>query len=242
MKRGNSLDSCLHVLKLHRTPIFEQLQIEEALLRADQRNWCIINYGSPPAIVMGISGKAHELVDLEKLNSNPIPLIRRFSGGGTVVIDEQTVFVTFICGTSFVSISPFPEQIMRWTERFYQPLFKDHPFCLYENDYVINNKKFGGNAQSITKGRWLHHSSLLWNYCPDKMSYLHLPSKAPLYRGKRSHTEFLCRLSDYWSSFATFESGLKDQLKSQFSIKELDYDDILEVLSKPHRKTTTYIR
>ena len=37
-------------------PILEQLQLEEALFRADQRNWCLLNSGSPPAIVMGISG------------------------------------------------------------------------------------------------------------------------------------------------------------------------------------------
>ena len=29
----------LHVLRLHRVPIFEQLCIEEALFRADRRNW-----------------------------------------------------------------------------------------------------------------------------------------------------------------------------------------------------------
>ena len=53
----------LHLLNLSCFPIFQQLQIEEALLRADQRNWCIINTGSPPAIVMGISGKPGTCID-----------------------------------------------------------------------------------------------------------------------------------------------------------------------------------
>ena len=34
---------------------------------------------------MGISGKPEELVNLDRLS---IPLIKRFSGGGTVVVDE----------------------------------------------------------------------------------------------------------------------------------------------------------
>ena len=45
------------LLKLHRVPILRQLLLEEALLRADSGNWCIVNNGtSVPAIVMGISG------------------------------------------------------------------------------------------------------------------------------------------------------------------------------------------
>ncbi|NGX54212.1 MAG: hypothetical protein K1000chlam4_00937, partial [Chlamydiae bacterium] len=45
------------LLHLSGLPIFEQLQLEEALLRADEGNWCLINSGVPPAIVMGISAK-----------------------------------------------------------------------------------------------------------------------------------------------------------------------------------------
>ena len=48
----------LHLLRLENIPILEQLAIEEALLRTDHRNICIVNSGTPPAIVMGISGKA----------------------------------------------------------------------------------------------------------------------------------------------------------------------------------------
>ena len=45
------------LLQLRHFPILEQLKMEEALLRSDNRNWCIINQGSPVSIVMGISGK-----------------------------------------------------------------------------------------------------------------------------------------------------------------------------------------
>ena len=45
------------LLRLQNFPILRQLLLEEALLRADSSNWCIINDGtSVPAIVMGISG------------------------------------------------------------------------------------------------------------------------------------------------------------------------------------------
>lgn len=45
------------LLSLRGFHILRQLRLEEALLRADSGNYCIINDGTPdPAIVMGISG------------------------------------------------------------------------------------------------------------------------------------------------------------------------------------------
>lgn len=232
-------DHPLHLLRLEGVPIFEQLQIEEALLRADDRNWCIVNHGAPPAIVMGISGKADELIDLPKLQHSPIPVIRRFSGGGTVLIDENTWFVTFICNTAAVPVQPFPKEIMRWTETLYQPFFASHPFALQENDYVMGERKCGGNAQSICKGRWLHHSSFLWDYCSERMNHLLLPKKAPAYRAQRAHDEFLCRLRDYYPAKQKMVDSWIASLRGLFRIQEVDraaVDTLLQ--NRSHRQAT----
>ena len=47
----------LYLIRLQQSPIFHQLQIEEALLRLTTKNWCIMNDGSSPAVIFGISGK-----------------------------------------------------------------------------------------------------------------------------------------------------------------------------------------
>lgn len=54
------------LLRLKGVPILRQLHLEEALLRADDANYCIINEGTPePAIVLGISGWVlHEAFEL----------------------------------------------------------------------------------------------------------------------------------------------------------------------------------
>ncbi len=127
---------------------------------------CLLNRGSPPAIVMGISGKMDELIYREKFHQAPLPVIRRFSGGGTVIVDHNTLFVTLICQADQVPASPFPRSLMQWLAELYRPLFSTQPFDLRENDYTLGERKWGGNAQSIIKGRWLHHSSLLWDYDP----------------------------------------------------------------------------
>jgi len=78
---------------------------------------CIFTSGPiQPTIVLGLSGKPSKLVNLEKTSrshnddyflstimqlilnnfSDNISLVRRFSGGGTVIVDHSTVFITFI--------------------------------------------------------------------------------------------------------------------------------------------------
>jgi len=49
-------------------------------------------------------------------------------------------------------------------------------------DYTFGERKFGGNAQAITKQRWLHHTSLLWDFDPHKMALLKHPQRIPDYR------------------------------------------------------------
>ena len=106
-------------------PILEQLQLEEALLRNDDRNWVIINEGSPKAIVLGISGKTELFVDRQRWAEKPVPLIRRFSGGGTVFVDENTHFVTFIGNTHDLQVPCHPQAVLEWTQTLYSQVLGD---------------------------------------------------------------------------------------------------------------------
>ena len=54
--------------------------------------------------------------------------------------------------------------------------------CACFSDYAFSHRKFGGNAQSITKNRWVHHTSFLWDYDVKNMDYLKIPKRAPEYR------------------------------------------------------------
>lgn len=228
----------LQLLVLDNVPIYEQLQVEEALLRTDSQNWCIINRGSPPAVVLGISGKVDQLVDSEILANDPIPLVRRFSGGGTVVVDSNTLFVTLIMNRPDVAVQPFPEKIMRWTEQFYRPVIDSPEFALRENDYVLGDRKFGGNAQYIRKDRWLHHTTFLWDYSPKRMQYLTVPTRAPQYRERRDHRDFLCRLSDVLPSREAFTDRIVAELEARFTVTEASLDEAAECCKGDYRRST----
>lgn len=229
----------IHLVKLEQASIFEQLQLEEALLRADADNWCIVNTGSPPAIVMGISGNPEKLINLHKYRENPIPLIRRFSGGGTVVVDDNTVFVTWIINEGCSLTSCCPKKILDWTLEVYRDVFPG--FEVRENDYVFDGRKFGGNAQYMRKQRWLHHTSFLWDYCPERMEYLLMPPKTPAYRAQRDHRDFLCKVKDRLASKEFFLNSLMNIIHDRFQVVEKKVEEITEVHGKDHRKSTTYV-
>ena len=187
---------------------------------------------------MGISGKKEELVHCEKAAQDGIPVIKRFSGGGTVIVDENTLFITFICQKQLHPFPAYPEPIMKWTEEIYREAF-DHPaFCLKQNDFVFGERKCGGNAQYIKKERWLHHTSFLWDYTPEKMQYLLHPKKTPAYRAGRSHEEFLCKMAEFFPNKEELLDRLIQAMGSRFALKTVSLEEVLEKKMGEQREAT----
>ena len=81
-----STPAASHVIRLVRTRglcVLRQLRLEESLFRANAENWAIVNDGAPrTAIVLGISGKPHRLIDVAAAQRDDLLVIKRFSGGG----------------------------------------------------------------------------------------------------------------------------------------------------------------
>ena len=72
-------------------------------------------------------------------------------------------------------------------------------------DYAFGNMKFGGNAQAVSRNRFVHHTSFLWNFRMDYMRSLKEPTRRPAYRGTRSHDGFLIGLRDEIRSLQPIE-------------------------------------
>ncbi len=217
--------------------IYTQLQYEEALLRLHEGNWCILNIGSAKAVVLGSSKKREE----DLLFASPhLPVVKRFSGGGSVLVDENTIFISFILSKKDLPLFS-PEEIHRWAFSFYKKALNLSAFDLKENDYVIGDRKCAGNAQYIQKDRYVHHTSFLWDYNPEEMKALSLPKQAPLYRKGREHKEFLTPLKNYFSSKESFLSSFCKTLYDNFLIEEKEQIDLEKLCLLPHRKTTSLL-
>lgn len=223
-------------------PIFKQLQLEEALFRTSSENHCLAVYGSAPSIVMGAFGNLDELVDLEKWNNSSVPIIRRYSGGGTVVVDEATLFLCFILQKKSLNIEPYPKPLMQWVFEQIRPLFKPYELLWVDNDFCleVNGKlyKVAGNAQSISQDRMVHHLCLPWSYSPSLMNLLKLPSKRPQYRQDRSHEDFLYPLSQTSLCPQLFIEKLQKQMQEHLNLESKAYFSLETHLQTPHRKAT----
>ena len=155
---GVTMRPTLMWLRLRNTPILQQLRLEEALYRADTRSWFITNEWdqaakAAEAIVLGISGKVDEMVHTAEVAHAEVPVLKRFTGGGTVIVDSDTMFVSFLIGTGALpSVAPYPEPILQWTSGIYADALRRcgaAGFRVNANDYCLGQLKFGGNAQVL---------------------------------------------------------------------------------------------
>ena len=230
-----------YLIKLNKYPIYKQLQLEEALLRSSEDNFIILNQGSTEAIVLGISQKLDNEVNIPSWNMTDIPVIKRYSGGGSVVVDNQTFFVSFIMNDQEGKRSN-PKSIHKAALNLYAPLFDKCGIELVDNDYVIRNKKVGGNAQCITRSRWVHHTTFLYNTSFELMNLLKEPLKRPEYRKDRVHSEFCSQLSPLFSCMDEMVALVELGVNQAFDIQ---LDDVLNwkhYLNKEHRKSVFEMR
>ena len=205
----------INILTFDNLPILDQLVLEEGLLRTSHENYVLINIGSPKAIVMGISSKPEEVVNMPLAMRDNVQLIQRFSGGGTVIIDENTLFVTFIFQKNLHSFELYPKKILEWAYFFFKSSLDLPGFSIQGNDFALQTKKIGGNAQYIKKDRFLHHTSFLWDFTPSNMDYLLHPPVEPAYRQGRSHLDFITPLSPYISK-NEFKTNLITSLATSY--------------------------
>lgn len=217
----------LKLLELTRFPLLEQLKLEEALLRNSDAQFCLLNYGAKPAYVLPASAKKEEWLHLPL----PHPIIRRYTGGGSVVIDENTLFVSFIGSTDQLNEAATPSSLHRHHEKHFRfiPDFQRH-----ENDYCMGEKKIGGNAQYITKSRFVHHTSFLWDMDLEKMKGLKHPPREPAYRKKREHSQFLTALKSHFKTPLEFF----DAFKLQIEYEKISLDSVLPYTRMPYRQTS----
>ena len=79
----------------------------------------------------------HELIDVERAAAANVSIIRRFTGGGTVIVDGNSILTSLIVdGPEAVpEVPPYPRPIMAWTEQLFQVVFQKHcpDFSLREN-------------------------------------------------------------------------------------------------------------
>ncbi|KAI8105502.1 hypothetical protein M9434_000087 [Picochlorum sp. BPE23] len=240
---ARSLAPTMNIVRMRGHDVETQLHLEEALFRTTRSNWLVVNDGvAVPSIVLGISGKPEVMAHVDDATRMGVPLIKRFTGGGTVVVDKDTVMMSIIVHgeRDLPGVERFPRQIMEWCAGFLSGHMSAYgDFALRENDFVIGDRKIGGNAQAISGGRWLHHTSFLFDYRDELMGLLKTPPKAPQYRSNRSHGEFVTRVCDISADREGFVTGIIESVERQGVFKGLHVseEEAMDVLEKARGRT-----
>jgi len=177
----------------------ENLAFDEVLLHHQRSP--LLRFWQPASyfVVLGYANRAAVEVRLPFCQANAIPVLRRCTGGGTVLQGPGCLNYTLILPTDasgpFHSISATNQFIMRQHQTALTELLKKPVAVEGCTDLTVDHRKFSGNAQRRSKDYLIFHGSFLLNFDLDLIERaLPLPSQQPGYRARRAHTDFLSNL------------------------------------------------
>jgi lipoate-protein ligase A len=116
---------------------------------------------NPNAVILGKHQNAYAEVNLSFCKENNIPILRRISGGGTVFHDLGNInfsFYRFVDKTNQIRYDDNLKIITHSLRRLGYDLLVNERHDIYAGEFKIS-----GNAQHVSRGRALHHGTILYN-------------------------------------------------------------------------------
>lgn len=150
-------------------------------------------------VVVGYANKAGVEVNLPFCRANTIPVLRRCTGGGTVLQGPGVLNYTLILRTdasdSLHSITSTNEFVMKRHQEALSTLVRARVERQGHTDLTIGGLKFNGNAQRRHQRCLIFHGSFLLHLDIALLEkILPMPARQPDYRLNRSHSDFLMNL------------------------------------------------
>lgn len=180
--------------------VAENLAIDEEMTRAaaaDGRLTLRLWWGGAPTVVLGSSEKPEQVADLEACRRLGVELIRRSTGGGTVL---QTPEVLNYSLTGPATGMPNMKTLFALGARLLIGALAHlgvEATARGISDVAVDERKISGNAMAKRWGGLLLHGTLLLDLDLEMVdACLQHPPREPDYRGRRSHREFLTTLRD----------------------------------------------
>jgi len=177
----------------------ENLALDEALLdeQEEKDGDPILRFWESdcPFVVLGRGSILSEDVDVAACEQDGIPILRRASGGGTVLQGPGCLSYGFVLPLSLHpalrGIRPTNQFIL---QRVAKALQQWQPAIAFQgiSDLAVEGLKVSGNAQRRTRKGLLFHGTILYGMQADLIArYLKHPRRQPDYRENRSHRAFL---------------------------------------------------
>jgi lipoate-protein ligase A len=181
----------------------ENLACDEALLDAleEASGGEVLRFWEPAQyfVVVGYTNNVASEVDIAACGARGIPVLRRCSGGGTVLQGpgcfNYSLVLRIDAAGPLATISGANAFIMERHRLAVQRLITETVTVGGYSDLAIRNRKFSGNAQRRRQRSLLYHGTFLIDF--DILlveAVLKSPSHQPQYRNNRPHEKFLTNL------------------------------------------------
>jgi lipoate-protein ligase A len=173
----------------------EQLRIDEDLLmegKGVMRLW----ETAQECVVLGQAGKPERDVHMDACRWAGIPILRRCSGGGAVLLGPGCLNYSLVLPLAWETRWRDVRYSLAWAMgRMSQALGVPDLRLAGDSDLVLRGKKVSGNAQRRTQHAILHHGTLLHDFDGARVEqFLKPPHREPGYRDGRAHGDFLGNL------------------------------------------------
>ncbi len=141
--------------------VYYNLAMEEYILQNFRDGTYLLLWRNNQSIVVGKYQNVFEEVNLRAVEEAGIKVARRNSGGGTVYHDMGNLNYSIIMDynpQSFIRYDDFLEPVISALRKMGIPAMKKGA-----SDIAIDGMKISGSAQTIKRGRLLHHGTLLFD-------------------------------------------------------------------------------
>lgn len=150
------------------------------------------------AVVMGVSGKTEIDVHEDACAKAGVPILRRASGGGTVLLGPGCLLFSLVLAYDRHPDLFDVKASYRWIlNRFLDalPLSRERLAVDGASDMTFDGLKFSGNAQRRKRRHLLQHGTILYDADLSLVPrFLKEPPRQPEYRARRTHSEFIRNL------------------------------------------------
>lgn len=210
------------------------LACEEYYLRDTELDVFML-WQNSPVVVIGKNQDIYNEIDFDYAEKNKISFIRRITGGGAVYHDLGNINFSFITSDTRAKSLDF--------EYFTAPIIGAlksmglNASLSGRNDIIADDRKISGNAQYSSRGRILHHGTLLFDSRLDVLSKVLKPPIEKLeskkIRSVRSRVANVKELIGGDMSVGDFFAHLESFILSYFSC-ESAYCDEKAVRNSPY--------
>ena len=183
----------------------ENLAADEALLEHAESGTCgeILRLWESPAhfVALGYTNKIETEADASTCHALGVPILRRASGGGTVLQGPNCLSYALILNIEarpqIASISSSNAWIMERNARAVSQVLGRPIEVSGHSDLSLDGRKFSGNAQKRKRRFTLFHGTILLAGFDLQLlaQTLKMPERRPDYRVGRSHLDFVCALA-----------------------------------------------